>query len=51
MNKVNLSKLVITLVGSAEAITLLHKAYFDLGATAKDSNGVNITSKVITEIW
>ena len=47
INKVNLTRPVITLVGSEEMTTKLHDTYIDAGATAVDGNGKDITSKIV----
>jgi len=39
---------VITLVGNNEVTITINSPYNDAGATAKDGDGVNITSRLVT---
>ncbi len=42
------TKPVITLIGNAEVTITINSPYNDAGATAKDGDGVDITSRIVT---
>lgn len=48
MNKTNVAKPVITLNGESEVTVKLNDKYTDAGAIAKDDNGVDLTSSIVT---